>query len=470
MRTTCTLPALTLALLAGTAAPRALPAQLTFAPPAAPANVAAYQYVDECLAASARVRDSVAAWGGVWIDTLTVAERRKPQADFAPARDAARRCADNLEGGDQDLAEFAPWLKLHLNAGRDDRAEALLERRLAAVPSDAAAERAAVLDSAAGIAIESSLPRIALAERTLDLRDQHDSLLTPTQLYSTPFNLMIRAWTVVGDAAAAARAARRLTELHERASRDSRERASGELRDFMLFLAHTLVVMDSSLAALGTQGTEAYIAIRRDSWARTTGGLGAGLPVPLGEPAPDIEADVWIGDRQDDGPRPTKGRVSLVVFVPTTCRGHCHTAIPAIRRIVSRFPDLEVTLLASTDGHVSGVLTPTTADEAKLLRETLLTGHRLPGALALEDARPWYLPAPDGRRIERPTPNEEAYGGGRRSYLTQPFSTFVVDREGTIVEHQVLGNSFTNTLTEDILTTVVETLFTGQAVGVRGAR
>ena len=468
MRTTFTRPALALAFLVGLVTPPALRAQLTFAPPA-PANVARYLHVEECLAASARVRDSVESWGGLWMDTLVVEERRKPQASFAPAREAARRCAGNIQRGDEGLTNFAPWFELHLSANSDDRAQALLERRLAAIAPGAIAERAAVLDSAVAIALLSSPARLALAERVLDLRDQHDSILSPTQLYSQPWNLMLRA-QIMGDHEAAVRAARRMVGLHTRAKPVARDRAAGRQRDQMLFMAHTVISMDSALAALRTQGTDAYVAIRRDSWAKATGGLAEGIEIPIGEPAPEIQADVWVGDRKGDGPRPTKGRISLVAFVPTACKDVCARAVASMRRIVERFPELEVTLLTSTTGHVNPVLTPTVAEEAAMLHGTLLASYRVPGALAVEDARPWYLPAPDGRRIEMPTPNREAYGFGAVKMLTQPFSTFVVDREGTIVEHQVFGNALTNALTEELVSTTIAILLARQGGTAGGAR
>jgi hypothetical protein len=458
---------LALALGAMSSAPAALPAQLTFAPPAAPANVAGYRHVDECLVASARVRDSVDSWGGLLADTLAAVDRRKPQASLAPSRDVARRCADNIEQGDGGLADFAPWFELYLRAGRDDRAEALLERRLAAIAPAAVAERVAVLDSVVSIAVQLRPARLVMAERALDLRDQHDSIVPPTKLYMSPFGLMLQA-QIVGEREAAIRAAQRMVRLDERATPATRERAIGRVQ--MLFMARTLISMDSALAALRTQGTDAYVAIRRDSWARASGELPEALAIPIGEPAAEVEADVWIGERDGDGPRPTKGRVSLLLFIPTRCDDRCPTGIATLRRIVERFPELQVTLMASTEGQVNPLLTPTVAEEAAVLRETLVACHRLPGAIAVEDAHPWYLPAPDGRRIEMPTPNEEAYGFGQVAWFAGRFSAFVVDREGTIIEHQMLGNPVTGAVTEDIMTTIIEILFAGQDGTAGGAR
>jgi hypothetical protein len=280
-------------------------------------------------------------------------------------------------------------------------------------------------------------------------------------------NLVLAA-QMLGDREAAHRAARRLIRLDERATPATRE--GGRNRVYWLFMARTLIAMDSALAALRTQGTDAYVAIRRDGWAQASGELPHAMALPIGETAPKIEADVWLGDRQGDGPRPTKGRVSLVVFVPNPCSEHCPKSFAAIRRIAERFPELEVTLLASTEGHVNPVLTPTVAEEAAVLREWLVAGHRLPGALALEDARAWKLPAPDGRRIEMPTPNEEAYAFGSGGLYVLPFYAFLVNREGTIVDHQRIATPLGILLAEEFMTAMISILLAGQDGVGGGAR
>lgn len=459
-----TLPALALALCAGTTAPRALPAQLTFAPPAAPVDVGRYQHVEECLAASARVRDSVESWAGIWMDTLAVEEQRKPQASFAPSREAARRCADNLPQADRELADFAPYFELHLRASRDDRAEALLERRLAAIVPAAVAERVAVLDSVINIALISKPARLPLAERALDLRDQHDSIVPGKTLLSSPLGLMVTA-QMMGDTAAALRAARRMIRLDERATPAARERAEGRVP--LLFLARTRLDMDSALVALRTRGTDAYVAIRRDSWAKASGERGEALLIPIGEQAPEIEAGVWVGDRGSGAARPTKGRLSLIAFVSPRCDNECPAAFAVIRRMAERFPELEVTLMTSTSGHVNPLLTPTVAEEAAVLRESLVAGNRLPGVLAVEDARPWNLPAPDGRRIEVPTPNEESYSFGA-SWPVRPFHVYLVDRDGRIIEHQSLATGFGATVGAELMSSMVQTLLAASQDGAAG--
>jgi len=468
MRTSFMRPAVALALLAGAAAPCPLAAQLTFAPPAAPANVGGYLHVEECLAASARIRDSVDAWGAHWADTLALVERQKPQASIGHTRDAARRCADAQPRGDADLVDFVQWFELHLYAGRDDRAEALIERRLAAIAPRAVVERAAVLDSAVAIAAGSVRPaRLALAERLLDLRDEHDSVVTPRELYFTPFTVMVRA-QLAGDYPAAVRAAHRIVRLDERATRATRERANRTGRVQIVFMARTRVTMDSALTALRTRGPEAYVAIRRDTWARASGERPNALAIPIGEAAPELAADVWIGDRRDDAPRPGKGRVALVTWVSPNCGDTCERAYATVRRLAARFPELEVTWLASTDGHVHSRVAPTVADEAALMRETLIAGHRLPGALALEDAKPWYLEAPDGRRIEMPTPNEEAFSFVRG--FSKAGNAYIVDRDGTIVEHQDLSNALNNALGEEVFDRIIRILLDRPAAAAGGAR
>ena len=187
------------------------------------------------------------------------------------------------------------------------------------------------------------------------------------------------------------------------------------------------------------RSTAAYLAFKRNSWA-----WGTGLPAetygrnqrirlppetydrgrPLGERAPTLEGDIWLGRGDPEGARPSRGRVSLVVFLTNAeCRGvvdhdesmggvQCTSTLATLPRLAKRFPALEITIVAQTHGfftYVKESLTP--AKEAEWTKQWLESyGVDAPLTMTIVDyAR---LPDPDGRRLNRDSANRSRYAFG----------------------------------------------------------
>jgi hypothetical protein len=108
-----------------------------------------------------------------------------------------------------------------------------------------------------------------------------------------------------------------------------------------------------------------------------------------------------------------------------------------LRRIARRFPKLDITLVDQTRGYV-GLREPLTpAAEADTVRQWWFERDHLPGTLAIANTEFWRLPAPDSRRVNRDTPNKIHFAFGRH-WPVQPFSGYVIDRAGTIVDATVI--------------------------------
>src|SRR5690349_7128206 len=127
------------------------PAQTRFSWPDTAVDVARYTEVTECLAATARVTNSIHAARDRLVspDTLPFdVKQRMEEPRSAEEIATAQRCAARFSVATTPLYEFAPLVTLYLRANRDADATALLSRRLAAVdPKHQDAGRTAVIDT-----------------------------------------------------------------------------------------------------------------------------------------------------------------------------------------------------------------------------------------------------------------------------------------------------------------------------------
>src|SRR5690606_8362411 len=155
-----------------------------------------------------------------------------------------------------------------------------------------------------------------------------------------------------------------------------------------------------------------YVRELRRMWTRATGRPGEtlmalcpGCGKPLGERAPTLEADFWLGCDDPCGPRPTPGRVSLVVFLQSRgCAGvpendgemygNCASVLFPLARLTQRFPEVEFTVVARTVGYFHYLKVPDPAEEAELIRRWL-DAYGVRAALAVTNTDYWRLPSHD---------------------------------------------------------------------------
>jgi hypothetical protein len=443
-------------------------AQLRFTWPSdSTIDVARYDSPEECLAAVGRANgEADNSYAGVMRDTLPASRARELAEANAPLPDAvvsvARRCSARFPAATAPLTAFSPLMSLFLAAGRDADADALVERRLKAVPATAEAERVAVLDTVAHLYVRAGqfgadrdfpLPqfvrpvRLAAAERAVSALAQLKSASWQTRL-NDHILLALNAWQV-GDTVRQHRLGERAIELASAltpADRRSNDFQNAKLPlDLAAIIATRPVLLDSL-----RQSTGAYIALYKSIWERI-GGPGTTLGRPLGEAAPPLEADFWFHRADSTVSRPVKGKVNLVVFLNaqacfkgfiTMSRPECQTTTARLRRLARQFPTVEITLLAETRGWFSlGAPPATAAAEAALLAHTWLEEEQLPGALGVVATDFWRLPGFDRRRINRDGPNQKHYSfgqgwavaGARQSESTVA-TAFLLDQNGIVVE------------------------------------
>ncbi len=140
------------------------------------------------------------------------------------------------------------------------------------------------------------------------------------------------------------------------------------------------------------------------------------------------------------GTLPMKGRITFLTAIPSFCHTEGRMRPPEgmlqmggcgmDRRLKEMYPDIEMVVLTNTYGAVGqlGPLSP--ADEADTLAKLILGYGRVPAHLVVEHTEFFQVDAPDGRRIDLPTPQMELLGPPRMLYNNMGGIAWFVDKDG----------------------------------------
>lgn len=443
-------------------------AQTRFDWPDTTVDLASYTTIEECRAAVGRTLRSAEAreelTTGIWPDTMPLdsVEALGPRNLRAPVTETARRCAARFGNADSvSLDDFGPLVRLYLQAGWDDRARSLIDRRLAAIGPSDDDERAAVIDSVISVLggfggeigrrrsemawdlIESELPKVADRVKRLTIYVQMSMFVSKAHPDSALMRMAGVSRTISGILDS-------LTdrEMDELVSKygilaEGIDDAGDFVHRYYAMLNMTLgeqTFLDSL-----RRSTAAYVKLRLDNWTRATG-LRAetyGFGNPLGEHAPPLEADIWVGYDPAKGPRPAPGRISLVVFVNShECNGtitrsyemygNCASVLEPLARLEDRFPELDITVVAESHGYFLYLKDGITPEKEAQLTKRWLEAHGVDAPLAMTTSASWRLPDPDGRRLSRPTDNRTNYSFGGKWEMGSG-KALLIDADGTVV-------------------------------------
>jgi len=143
-----------------------------------------------------------------------------------------------------------------------------------------------------------------------------------------------------------------------------------------------------------------------------------------------------------------------VIASPEEFRLSCAAPIYVLRRLIDRFPDLDVTLVTRTRGHFAYEKESITVErEAELVRRWL-ESFGVRAVIGMTETDHWRLPNHDRRRIEEPTVNEENYSFDGAPGLMRNWTAVVVDRDGLVVWRGVIDRA-----TEQTFSDVLQVLF-----------
>jgi hypothetical protein len=438
-----------LALALGLGAPGAA-AQTRFTWPDTTVDLTKYETPEQCLVAVRRARDDVQRRKGqtAWLDTLPDDPHEAFEPSPAPVVQTAVRCAAQWTEPKASLDDFAPLLQLYLDAGRDADAKSLLARRMARIPESAKAERIAVSDSAFNIFILMRPIRLDAAEQVLVARTRSGTAdrIGRLELYGK----LLGAATGANDSLRARRVAKWIVDAADSLTKAERESdkwaklnppAGGDL---IVFSAIQVLVGNQAILDSLRHSTHALAGLERSIWAKIMHEPPEALPFPVGEKAQALAAEYWFPRDASTPPRPTPGHVSLVTFVNhSKCVldgdlgviDNCGRTLAYVRRMAQRFPSIDITIVDATRGHYLHVKPPAPGEEAALIQQWIAP-FQIPRMVLAVSATPfWKLQSPDGRRVDKPTPNETGYSF-RKSWgaVTGPMASFLIDKEGYVVD------------------------------------
>lgn len=408
------------------------PAQTLFTWPDTTVDVAGYSTIEECWAATERVRSGVDRLRTAerWRDTMPWNPRELLAQQAVPVTATASACMERFQEPKAPIYNYHLLLRLYLDAGRDSDAARLVERRLALV-GEGRGERTAVIDTAVQVYLNEVHPvRLGAAAALIARERGRASHVAQEGMYAP---LMMQSW-LAGDTVRATRAARWLLLLADSLTEAERTR-SPLFRSAMfrgLAFQAMRIVSDGGQAELDSlrHGTGPYVAFMRAIWAGLTGQRPEAMPIPVGERAPMIEADYWFPKAAADSAL-AAGHVSLLFFLDLATAGRIAEQAATLRRLAEHFPSLRITVAARTHGWFSYAAPPAPPEEAQLIWRWMKS-NRVPGTLAVTRTPYRRLAPPDGRRIDGPTPNLTNYTFGNR-WPVSAGSVFLVDSEGLVV-------------------------------------
>jgi len=454
--------------------------QTLFEWPDTAVDVSKYTTIEECWAAVGRVRRRIAeekewtdANRGMWRDTMPdLVQGTAVEPLPERVRETARACLSRF--ADPEAVPIdAYWIlvPLYLHAGWDDRAWALVERRMAAVSDDDPEALAAAADTMIDIlrgspkgghhALAVEPPRYDLVDELLArYADRISDRVLRFRTYSRSLSW---ARYPPGDSVEAKRErdrATRVLALFDSLADHEIDRlvqqSQSMLTEIEAYRAQFGALMELSYggreALLDSlrSSTSAYVKLTKQFekrlppvlgqlYAEATGGFA------IGSRAPAIEADIWIGCEQDPcEPRPRPGRVSLVVFAsPGECVGviagpgemyldRCAVMLIRLRRLKQRFPELDITTVSRSLGFWGYLKEGITPEREAELTWRWLNSFGVEAALAMVRTDYWRLPDPDARRIDTESANDRNYTFGKGGRV-QSGAAFLIDEDGIVV-------------------------------------
>lgn len=439
-----------------------LSSQTRFLWPDSIEDVTQYTRADECWAATLRLIDSASDRDSILKDTILDSPSDLLEGYDSRIVKVANDCIAKWNSESANLEEFPLFLRLFLVAGRATDVHSLIERKLQETPYGSTAKG----DTLHRKLLETILLEWNRYSRPLDIetlaRYAHQYVDVQTEdtkasirgLYS-----LVRAAFEVGNHQVAKEAYLRISKIIAEAEDTERDQIGFSI--LAEVFNSGILLEESGLLDSLKKGTDKYLA----AFKKNIEDLGLAYSphyLPVGWEAPPIVADAWIsciqnkptiscsGESQlehENMLRPVKGKANLIVFINAAST---HLALfnkanfyrfVLLRHLSQQYPDLEITVVQSTNGNFGklGPLAP--EDEAQIFAKELFHDFKVPAVLGVHYTDFWRLDPPDNRRINRDNPNVDSYkfnvdwspvtasGGG---------GYFLADRSGIIVATGVM--------------------------------
>ncbi len=433
--------------------------QTLFRQPPRPVDVANYTTIEECRALLDRLQDSVARSTPLRIDTFPAATADKFKQHPLPVAvlTMAQRCAAQFPVSAISSDRVRDFLPLLLQAGRDADADTLMTQFLRR-------HKAFDGDTTDAARIELLAQMLAMYRNARPARYVSALRLLEPELQHAPVGSLPRFWLLVKMAEISTEQGDSARSRTFTALANAESRMIPNMQTLKITVGYTRLgvemlgdLMRQELLDSLRLNIQTYIALRRSD--KRFASLSAGPPEvatikQIGDQVSAIYADFWFPSETTTTTappvsakpvRPSAGKTALIVFLGQDCRRseeaqggqrrdyrpvadqECFDLYAMLKRVVHRFPSIELTIATQTYGYVwpSGPIEPDV--EAGYLRQWWLGFHQLPATLAVTNTPNWFLETPDARRLYNAIPNANAY-------LTATRSAVLANRNGIIVE------------------------------------
>lgn len=331
-------------------------------------------------------------------DTLTY-----DALDTLPARVVTEvgKCVASFDTEKAELFELSWLLHLDLLANRDDEARAIVERQLALAATPQA--KAATIQRTVTRLLDAQPARLEMAQGYVARVDSMGAAVASYRMGLHLWQLSRYAMKTLDTA---------LLRSEREAYDAARAEAGGPMAGFnllgVLMREKTSAILDPEPPD-GRRYFRELAATEYPSVPRERVELL--IEQLYGRGNWQVAGDFWHSDGPTAPVYPVPGKVTLMVFVSSTCEGKCAGAYAVLRRLEQRFGDkLDIVLMPRTMGYFRLHPPPTPAEEAELMRQYFLEDLKLADVLGVVNTHFVRYPDPDGRYFARPTPNYQHFG------------------------------------------------------------
>ncbi len=433
-------------------------AQTRFEWPSRQTDVGTYTYLDQCLGAAYRVRDSVEGSGTVLKDTLTLARYGPFHLLDNVVVNSADRCVASIPLSSVTVDNTLLAQKVLLIANRDADVASLYRKRFDAVSTDS--QKIDVITSTVLLLAGVTPARLLLA----------DTLLHDLQPYDGQWNKRAKL-DVFG----------KLCRLSDLASNDAlvtkycggwlsivdnmpdEEFAQHGPIGIAVNVFRRLVKRSELQDSLEKSGASYVSLVRSIIKSSFRGWEGGGT---LGKKVEPIVGDFWFPESARGMNYPRPGKVTLVLSARMAAQvfGGEFPALMRLKRLAVQFPKLDIVTLSGTTGYFGMLSPPEPAAEAELNYRRIVDFYKVPVVMAVTTTPSWRLSDPDRRRIFDPYPHSKTYENMYSNVLiaennpknrtggwaNADYSGFLVDADGVIVDFVGMNIEEEKTLTTNI--------------------
>lgn len=412
-------------------------AQTTFQWPDSRIVISDYQYIDNCISLHSRVLDSVRSREVDLIDTIP--NHRAAQIQLSE-NDLRPKVAESMA---ECLAKFRPTdipreytllaQVAFLNARRFDDANAVVHHGVSFIERN---------DTAASYLLDSAVLKYTRAapfqaDASLAYMERLNSL---GSVYRDFYKLRAYTWIMIAASSngemddIARRAANKVLEIAPLAVKESSAPETFAISigvGLALRFLHKGELIDSLRVS-----TDAYANLVRSHFKEVLGFVPQ--DIIAGSDAPTLEGDFWYPASAFSRSYPSQGKLSMVVFIPSTANLVSNidqlTKITVIRRLSERYPDMELVFSSSTVGFFGPLEPPGSDREARMIDSLMRVHYGIKNILTVTRGSFIQLDAPDSRRVYQSYPNSDAYPPVNTPSTGKMLEIYLVDENRKIVE------------------------------------